>query len=110
MNAPSNNPAFNTEVIKLLLQVAWANDELDPKERSFIENLGQEWKVPGEVMKDLLAHLDLGKPLPQPNLSLLKTKPDEVLAAANALVAADGVIDEQEVEFIKMIEQFLGKA
>lgn len=110
MKAPSDDPTFNAEVIKLLLQVAWANDELDPKERAFVEKLGVDWRVPQPVMAELLAHLDLGKPLPQPNLYLLRQQADAVVAVAEALVRADGVVDSHEVGFVKMVEQLLGRA
>lgn len=110
MKPPSHDPLFNAEVIKLLLQVAWADDQLDPKERAFVAKVGKEWQVPDAVMADLLHHLDIGKPLPQPNLYLLKQRADDVLAAAEALVRADGVVDAQEADFVKMVEQLLGRA
>lgn len=108
VQAPSSDPLFNTETLKLLLQVAWSDDVLDPKERAFISQLGHQWAVPPDVMSTLLMHLDQGKPLPQPNLSLLRTKADAVLDAAEALVSADGVIDVQEKEFLATVEQLLG--
>lgn len=110
MKAPSHDPHFNAEVIKLMLQVAWADDQLDAKERAFVEQLGRDWQVPADVMADLLAHLDLGKPLPQPNLYLLRQRADDVLLAAEALVRADGVVDAQEKDFLQMVEQLLGRA
>jgi len=110
MKAPTHDPHFNAEVIKLLLQVAWADDTLDPKERAFVEQLGRDWKVPADVMADLLTHLDLGKPLPQPNLYLLRQRADDVMLAAHALVRADGVVGVHETEFLAMVEQLLGKA
>lgn len=110
MKAPSTDPAFNAEVIKLLLQVAWADDVLDPKERAFVERVGAAWHVPPPVMADLLHHLDVGKPLPQPNLYLLRQRADDVVDAAEALVRADGVVDAQEADFVKMVEQLLGRA
>jgi uncharacterized tellurite resistance protein B-like protein len=110
MTAPSDDPAFNTEVVKLLLQVAWADDVLEPAERAFVEKVGASWKVPAATMAHLLSHLDQGKPLPQPNLALLRTRADDVLASAAALVAADGTINEQETEFLSMVEELLGRA
>lgn len=109
MKAPSHDPLFNAEVVKLLLQVAWANDTLDAKEREFVKSVGRAWQVPDLVMDDLLAHLDKGKPLPQPNLFLLRQRADAVIEAAEALIAADGAIDEQEKDFVGMIEHLLGK-
>jgi tellurite resistance protein len=107
--APSSDPVFNAEALKLLLQVAWADDQLDPKERAFVAKLGPAWHVPEQVMVVLLDHLDRGKPLPQPNVTLLRTKPDAVIDAAEALLAADGVIDAVEAEFIEEVRQILGR-
>ena len=106
--APTDDVAFNTEALKLLLQVAWANDELDPKEREFVEKLGKAWKVPGPTLETLLAHLDHGKPLPQPNVALLRTRPDKVLRAAEALIGADGAGDRLEQEFMEELKALLG--
>jgi uncharacterized tellurite resistance protein B-like protein len=109
MKAPSQDPSFNAEVIKLLLQVAWADDTLEPQERAFVAQLGRDWQVPTSVMDELLTHLDLGKPLPQPNLSLLRQRADEVLEAAHTLVRADGVVDAQETEFLMTVQQLLAR-
>lgn len=107
--APSTDPVFNAEALKLLLQVAWADDQLDPKERAFVAGLGPAWRVPEPVMQVLLEHLDRGKPLPQPNVALLRTKPDAVIAAAEALIAADGVIDGEEMNFVDQVRELLGR-
>jgi tellurite resistance protein len=107
--APSTDPVFNTEALTLLLQVAWADDQLDPKERQFVASLGPAWSVPESVMTVLLEHLDRGRPLPQPNLKLLRTKPDAVISAAEALMAADGFIDGVEMEFMTQLRELLGR-
>lgn len=107
--APSTDPVFNAEALKLLLQVAWADDQLDPTERVFVAKLGPAWSVPEAVMAVLLDHLDRGKPLPQPNVALLRTKPDAVIAAAEALIAADGVMDGEELDFVDQVRQLLGR-
>jgi hypothetical protein len=105
---PTDDEAFNTEALKLLLQVAWANEELHPKEREFIGKIGKAWKVPGPELEGLLTRLDTGKPLPPPDLALLRTRPDKVLRAAEALVAADGVVDLQEEEMLAELRTILG--
>ena len=60
-------------------------------------------------MAVLLDHLDRGKPLPQPNVTLLRTKPDAVIASAEALMAADGVIDAVEADFMDQVRELLGR-
>ncbi len=108
MGDANDNAVFNTETLKLLLQVAWADDQLDPREREFLVKLARAWKVPDETLEVLLGHLDHGKPLPQPNLGLLRADPARVLRAAEAMVGANGVVDLQEKEFIEELKTLLG--
>jgi hypothetical protein len=108
MNRPSPIAEVNVETLKLLLQVAWADDVLDPKERAAVQKLGPQWGVPEDTMEMLLKHLDMGKPLPQPNLGLLRQHKDVVLAAAEWFVSVDGVIDETEKEFLTTVGEMLG--
>jgi uncharacterized tellurite resistance protein B-like protein len=108
MNRPSPIAEVNVETLKLLLQVAWADDTLDPKEREAVVKLGPAWGVPEETMTLLLKHLDMGKPLPQPNLSLLRQHRAVVIAAAEWFVGVDGVIEESEKEFLATVGELLG--
>ena len=108
MNRPSSIPEVNVETLKLLLQVAWADHTLDAKERELVARLGPQWGVPEETMGLLLRHLDLCKPLPQPNLGLLRQHRAVVLAAAEWFVGVDGVIEESEKEFLNTVGQLLG--
>lgn len=108
MNRPSPIPEVNVETLKLLLQVAWANDTLAPAERATIAVLGPQWGVADETMGFLLKHLDLGKPLPQPNLGLLRQHRDVVIAAAEWFVSVDGVIDDEEKDFLVTVRELLG--
>ena len=109
MNRPSPDKEINSETLKLLLQVAWADDTLDPKEREAIAKLGPEWGVPEETMTLLLKHLDTGKPLPQPNMNLLRQHRGIVLAAAEWFVNVDGAVDDTEKEFLNTVSEMLGK-
>jgi uncharacterized membrane protein YebE (DUF533 family) len=104
---PSENLALNAEALKLLFQVAWANDHLHPKEREFLVKLAAAWRVP-MVLETLLEHADQKKPLPQPNVALVRTRSDKVLRAAEALIAADGVVDEDEGEMLAQLKVLLG--
>ena len=108
MNRPSPIAEVNVETLKLLLQVAWADDTLDPKEREAVVKLGPAWGVPEETMALLLKHLDMGKPLPQPNLSLLRQHRAVVISAAEWFVSVDGVIEESEKEFLATVSELLG--
>jgi len=59
MNHPSENTEVNVETIKLLLQVAWANDTLDAAERAAVVELGPKWGIPPATLEVLIKHLDL---------------------------------------------------
>lgn len=107
MQRPSANPQVNVETLKLLLQTAWADGALDPKERAAVAALCDQWAVPHEVATMLLEHLDLGSPLPPPNLELLRAHREVVLAAAERFIGVDGLIDEQEKDFLATVSELL---
>lgn len=107
MGTPTGDVAFDTEVIKLLLQVAWADDEVSRDEKMMILGLARSWYVPEPEIKYLIERLDQGQPLPQPNLKLLRTRPDDVLTAVRGLVLSDGKVAESESAMIKQIAEML---
>ena len=108
MATPSADAQFQIEVLKLLLQVAWADDEVAESERALILNAARTSGIDEKTVTFLMERLDLGQPLPSPNLSLLKTRPGEALDAARALVAADGEVREEEKEMLEQIRQMIG--
>ncbi len=108
MSAPTATPEVNVEILKLLLQAAWANDTLEPSEREAVVKLGNDWKVAPDTLLWLLRHLDQGKPLPQPNLGLLRAHRDATLHAAETFVGVDGVVDDAEKDFLTTVGQLLG--
>src|SRR6476661_6676716 len=92
---------FNIEVLKLLLQVAWADGEVEEREALMILGLGRSWSVPEAELNELRQRLDKGDPLPQPDLSLLKSRPDETMEAVRAMVFADGKLKRDEGDMVK---------
>lgn len=107
MSKGTGDVSFDTEVIKLLLQVAWADDVVDPREKEMIFGLARSWFVPEPELKVLMQRLDQGVPLPQPNLKLLRTRPDDVLEAARGLVDVDGKVTTEESEMLEQIKELL---
>ncbi len=105
--APTGDPSFDTEVVKLLLQVAWADDEVSERERDMIVGLARSWFVPEPELTGLIHRLAQGQPLPQPNLQLLRTRPDDVLEAVRGLVLSDGKVAGEESEMLKQIAELL---
>ncbi len=104
---PSAEDRFNTEVIKLLLQVAWSDRQLSHAEHLVIFGLGRSWNVPEAALQELLGTLKAGGPLPQPDLAILRTRPDEVLEAARALAVSDGAFADSEKVLIERIKAML---
>lgn len=105
-DAPTDDTEINTEALKLLVQVAAANDHIHDKEREFLEKLARAWKVP-EVIEGLFAQIDQAKPLDQPKIAILRARPEKVLRAAEALVAVDGEVDAEEDDVLSQVKMLL---
>ncbi|MDY7229287.1 TerB family tellurite resistance protein [Hyalangium rubrum] len=101
---PSAEDRFNTEVIKLLLQVAWSDRSLTHAEHLVIFGLGRSWNVPELELQELLKTLKAGGALPEPDLAVLRTRPDDVLEAARALAVSDGRVADAEKELIARVQ------
>lgn len=107
MTTLSEETIFHIEVVKLLLQMAWSDDELDPNEREQIRMAATKWGVPPADLQMLMQRLDEGEPLPVPNLKLLRRKPEAAIAAARRLMLADGKIQAPEAEMLAQIKEML---
>jgi hypothetical protein len=104
---PTGDVVFDTEVVKLLLQVAWADDEVSAREKQMIFGLARSWFVPEPELKTLLEHLEHNRPLPMPNLKLLRTRVDAVMEAVRGLVLTDGKVAAEESAMIQQIHSML---
>jgi hypothetical protein len=110
MTTLSEETIFHIEVVKLLLQMAWSDDELDPEEREQIRGAAVKWGVPPADLQILLERLDQGEPLPVPNLKMLRKKPEAAIAAARRLMLADGKIAQGEADMLAQIKEMLTSA
>jgi uncharacterized tellurite resistance protein B-like protein len=106
----STEDRFNIEVIKLLLQIAWVDRELTQAERLVILGLGRSWNVPEGELHTLMDKLKAGGTMPEPDLEVLRTRPDDVLEAARALCVSDGKLAEGEKALLERIAARLGGA
>ena len=104
----STEDRFNIEVIKLLLQVAWVDRELSQAERLVIMGLSRSWNVPEAELTTLLNVLRAGGAMPEPDLEVLRTRPDDVLEAARALCVSDGQLAQGEKALLERITGMLG--
>ncbi len=107
---PSPEDRFNIEVIKLLLQVAWSDRQLTQAEHLVVMGLGRSWNVPEPDLQELLTKLKAGGPLPEPDMEVLRSRPDDVLDAARALAVSDGSFAENEKELIERIQARLASS
>jgi tellurite resistance protein len=99
---------FNIEVLKLLLQLAWSDGEVAPEESALILGAARSWGVPEQEIAHLRGYLGKEEPLPAPNMGLLRTRPDQVLEAARALIASDGRLHAGERELLDELRLILG--
>jgi uncharacterized tellurite resistance protein B-like protein len=108
MASLSAEDRFNIEVIKLLLQIAWSDRQVSPKERLVILAMGRSWSVPEGELHTLLDLLQAGGEMPQPDMEVLRARPDDVMEAARALVAADNSVAPDEKALLLRIGVMLG--
>ena len=94
---------FNLEVVKLLLKVAWVDQEVDAAEKNMILGAARSWNVPEPELKQLMSRLEQGTPLPEPDLQLLRTGSDDVMTAVRALVLSDGKVKKEESALLKQL-------
>jgi tellurite resistance protein len=100
----SEEDQFNLEVLKLLLHVAWVDGTVDPHEANMLLGLGRSWTVPEAALQTLMESIGAGRKPSEPDYALLRTRPDEVLQAARALVLADGVVHPEETALLKKVQ------
>lgn len=99
---------FNIEVLKLLLQLAWSDDQVAQEEAGLILGAARSWGVPEAEIAALRDCLDGKAPLPAPDLGLLRARPDAVFEAVRALIASDGHLRAAESEMLDELRIILG--
>ncbi|WP_224362129.1 TerB family tellurite resistance protein [Hyalangium versicolor] len=105
---PGDESRFYTEVLKLLLQVITSDDKLEPEELEEFSQVAARWNVPAAEVAAMLDRLRAGKPLPAPDMGLLRTRPQDVIQAARVVAASDQHVDNEEIEMLMQIRTLLG--
>jgi tellurite resistance protein len=103
----SDDDRFNLEVLKLLLQVAWSDGVVDPRESDMIFGLGRSWLVPEAELQHLHEDLAAGRRSPPPDHAILKRRAEEAVQAATALVLADGKVRPEETALLEQVKAAL---
>jgi hypothetical protein len=99
---------FHLELLKLMLHVAWSDDEVHPHEARLILGTARRWHIPQAELALLERCLEQRQALPAPDLGLLRRHTDEVLAAVRAVIASDLHVSGAEREMLAQIQELLG--
>lgn len=103
--APSRE--FALELVKLLLQVAWADDDVAPAEAEALLGFARRSGSSDDELGELAAMLSGRAPLAPPNLGLLKARRTDVLRAVKQLLLADLELAEEEEYLLVQISALL---
>lgn len=98
---------FRIEVLKLLLQVAWADHEIQPEEAQSIRDIARQYRLDDEQLAELERYLAGDEPLPAPNLGVLRDRKQEVMLAVQTLLLSDLQVVAEEREILAEIDAML---
>lgn len=107
MAKPTAEDHFNIEVLKLMLQLAWSDGQIDVREVGTLLGAARSWGVPEPEVAALQKALERDDSPPAPDLALLRDRPDEVFEAAHALVASDDRLRASEMEILEELRVIL---
>jgi tellurite resistance protein len=99
---------FHTELLKLLVTVAWRDGKLDTSEQDSLLAQADGWGLPTATLEPIAESLRTGLNLPPPNVRVLRERPAEVTKAVRALAFADGRVDGWELSLLMEISAMLG--
>lgn len=98
---------FRLEMLKLLLQVAWADHEMQPEEATVLRQIARRYKLSDDELAQFERYLDGSEPLPAPNLGVLRPRKQEVLIAVQTLLLSDLQVVAEERELLAELEELL---
>ena len=99
--------AFASELVKLLIQVAWADHDVAPAETEALLAYARRSGLGEQELASIAAMLAGRAPLTPPNLGLLKPRRTEVLRAVKELLLSDLEVAEEEEEILSQIAALL---
>ena len=103
------HPDLNQEILKLLVQVAWADDTVEADEMESILAMARDEHVPEAALQELAGCLRGESPLPPPNFGYLRRHKELVLAVAERyLQSPDGHRARDAAEVMETIRELLG--
>jgi uncharacterized tellurite resistance protein B-like protein len=108
VESPSSNLPFASELVRLLVQVAWADHDVAEAEAAALVGFAQRQGIAGAELAALRDMLSGRAPLSPPNLGLLKPRRTEVLRAVKQLLESDLKVAEEEEQILGQIAELLG--
>lgn len=110
MSAPAEvaSKTFTLELVKLLLQVVWADHDVAPAEAEALSAFARRRGLSDAEQAEVAAMLSGRAPLTPPNLGLLKSRRTEVLRDVKELLLADLELAEEEEDLLGQIAALLG--
>jgi uncharacterized tellurite resistance protein B-like protein len=103
----SDDEVFQVELLKLLLQTAWADMEVQEAERGLVLGRARAVGLPAGRIAELEAYLDGRERLPPPDLGLLRWRREEVLDAVREVLYSDSRMLRSEEVVLQQIEALL---
>jgi uncharacterized tellurite resistance protein B-like protein len=107
VNQPPSG-SFASELVKLLLQVAWADHDVAPAEAEALMAFARRSGLKPDELASLSAMLSGRAPLAPPNLGVLKARRTDVLRAVKELLLSDLEVAEEEEAILEQISSLLG--
>ncbi len=98
---------ITVETIRLLLHVAWSDDDIAPEEYDYIFRMARNAGLADKDIMALDAAMRDRSRLYEPNMDILKPHKEQVLAHVQALISADDVIDQKETDILVKIATLL---
>ena len=95
------------ETIRLLLHVAWSDNDIAPEEYDYIFRMARNAGLTDEEIMAFDAAMRDRTRLYEPNIEILRPHRDEVLAHVQALISADDKIEQAETEILIKIASLL---
>lgn len=95
------------ETIRLLLHVAWSDDDIAPEEYDYIFRMARNAGLSDQDILALDAAMRDRSRLYEPNIEILKPHREDVLAHVQALISADDHIAQAETDILIKIASLL---
>jgi len=103
----SMDDRLDVEILGLLLQVAWADDDVSPEEADQILERARAANLALEHVEKIEACLRGEATLPPPDLGYLRAHKEEALEAVARLMGADAKLVPDEDDALAQIKELL---